>query len=129
MSIDAKKLVESLKELQEQGVKFPCPRCGHDRMDVNPIRNSLSRYAYVYICNECGTEEAMMDFTGMEPLPFEKWGMALGFNELEEESDEELFDVQKCRVCGCTDNNACEGGCYWVEDDLCSKCAEKLEGE
>lgn len=30
---------------------------------------------------------------------------------------------QKCRVCGCTWNNACEGGCYWVEDDLCSNCA------
>jgi hypothetical protein len=33
----------------------------------------------------------------------------------------------KCRICGCTDNNACigvEGPCYWVEDDLCSACAE-----
>jgi hypothetical protein len=37
---------------------------------------------------------------------------------------ERFFYEQKCRVCGCTDNNACEGGCYWVEDDLCSKCAE-----
>lgn len=36
---------------------------------------------------------------------------------------------QKCRVCGCTWNNACEGGCYWVEDDLCSKCAEIGGGE
>lgn len=27
-----------------------------------------------------------------------------------------------CRVCGCTQNNACEGGCYWVEPDLCSRC-------
>ena len=40
-----------------------------------------------------------------------------------------------CRVCGCTDYNACivEGGegediistCYWIEADLCSACAEK----
>lgn len=32
----------------------------------------------------------------------------------------------RCRVCGCTENNACEGdlgGCYWVEPDLCSGCA------
>lgn len=28
-----------------------------------------------------------------------------------------------CRVCGCTDDHACPGGCYWVEDDLCSACA------
>lgn len=34
---------------------------------------------------------------------------------------------RKCRICGCTWNNACEGGCYWVEDDLCSKCAEDKE--
>lgn len=27
-----------------------------------------------------------------------------------------------CRVCGCTDDQACEGGCSWVEEDLCSKC-------
>lgn len=32
-----------------------------------------------------------------------------------------------CRVCGCTENNACEGGCSWVEPDLCSACAEQTE--
>lgn len=39
---------------------------------------------------------------------------------------------RKCRVCGCTWDHGCLEGCYWVEDDLCSKCAEKLrdkEGE
>lgn len=35
----------------------------------------------------------------------------------------EVGDV--CRVCGCTDDNACEGGCYWVEENLCSACADK----
>jgi hypothetical protein len=39
---------------------------------------------------------------------------------------ESVFDVHKCRECGCTDLNACQGGCYWVEDDLCSQCAIKL---
>jgi PRTRC genetic system protein E len=34
---------------------------------------------------------------------------------------------QKCRVCGCTNDHACEGGCHWVEKDLCSKCAEKMK--
>lgn len=29
---------------------------------------------------------------------------------------------QRCRVCGCTDARACPGGCWWVEDDLCSSC-------
>ena len=36
-------------------------------------------------------------------------------------------DVQRCRVCGCTNMNACwdpkvNHPCYWVEDDLCSAC-------
>lgn len=30
-----------------------------------------------------------------------------------------------CRVCGCTNDRACQGGCYWVERDLCSACADK----
>lgn len=34
---------------------------------------------------------------------------------------------QICRVCGCTENNACEGGCSWVEPDLCSACARKSQ--
>ncbi len=29
-----------------------------------------------------------------------------------------------CRVCGCTDDNACLGGCWWIEPDLCSACAD-----
>lgn len=35
-----------------------------------------------------------------------------------------------CRVCGCTEDNACEGGCSWVEEDLCSACVDdKKENE
>lgn len=27
-----------------------------------------------------------------------------------------------CRRCGCTDDAACIGGCWWVAGDLCSSC-------
>ena len=30
--------------------------------------------------------------------------------------------VRACRVCGCTEDRACEGGCSWAEPDLCSAC-------
>nr|WP_092074966.1 hypothetical protein [Dendrosporobacter quercicolus]NSL49594.1 hypothetical protein [Dendrosporobacter quercicolus DSM 1736]SDN24132.1 hypothetical protein SAMN04488502_11550 [Dendrosporobacter quercicolus] len=30
--------------------------------------------------------------------------------------------VPRCQICGCTDNHACPGGCYWVRPDLCSAC-------
>jgi hypothetical protein len=41
--------------------------------------------------------------------------------------------VRTCRVCGCTDDNACLAldavldrvGCHWVEADLCSECSER----
>ena len=29
----------------------------------------------------------------------------------------------RCRRCGCSEFNACPGGCWWVERDLCSRCA------
>lgn len=28
----------------------------------------------------------------------------------------------KCRICGCTDEHACPGGCFWVSANLCSQC-------
>lgn len=33
--------------------------------------------------------------------------------------------VPCCRVCGCTDDRACAGGCRWAQDDLCTACVEK----
>lgn len=33
-----------------------------------------------------------------------------------------IYRQRYCRVCGCSDFFACEGGCYWVEADLCSQC-------
>lgn len=38
-------------------------------------------------------------------------------------------DLATCRVCGCTDAEACPGGCWWVPDpellgDLCSSCLQ-----
>lgn len=35
-----------------------------------------------------------------------------------------IFGFPVCRQCGCTDWTACEVGCFWVEDDLCSACME-----
>jgi hypothetical protein len=35
--------------------------------------------------------------------------------------------MRACRICGCTDDQACLGGCWWVEDPrgigpVCSSC-------
>lgn len=31
-----------------------------------------------------------------------------------------------CRVCLCSEYDPCDGGCSWVEDDLCSRCMAKV---
>lgn len=45
-----------------------------------------------------------------------------------------IFDPEpgaKCKVCGCTDDRACEGGCSWATLDrngkkgVCSNCVGK----
>lgn len=75
----AKALIESLKPLQIERRHFPCPRCGRDRMDCeNPARNATSRYADIYICDQCGTEEAMNSMFGIR-VPLNEWSLAVSF--------------------------------------------------
>jgi hypothetical protein len=37
-------------------------------------------------------------------------------------------DGVACRGCGCTDDRACPGGCFWVAGDLCSSCVADEPG-
>jgi len=42
------------------------------------------------------------------------------------------FVSRKCRVCGCTDTQACmteDGPCFWLEEDLCSTHIDEEDGE
>ena len=41
--------------------------------------------------------------------------------------DADEMDEPRCRVCGCTEERPCPGGCYWVADDLCSRCAAEID--
>lgn len=36
-----------------------------------------------------------------------------------------MIERGRCRVCGCTESDACRGGCAWWDDEetLCSRCA------
>lgn len=54
-----------------------------------------------------------------------------GLHQLKVDLERETFAEPSCRVCGCTDEQACPDGCWWVPDpmmlgDLCSGCAELL---
>lgn len=43
--------------------------------------------------------------------------------------DDQLPDEPTCIHCGCTEDNACEGGCVWICQDppICSSCMNKVE--
>lgn len=40
----------------------------------------------------------------------------------------ELGAPMECAVCGCTDEEACPGGCIWAAPGLCSRCAREGAG-
>lgn len=44
-------------------------------------------------------------------------------------ADFEGLEPGVCKFCGCTEDEACDGGCAWMDDTqtLCSACAEKVE--
>lgn len=68
--------IENLKTLQEADKLMPCPRCGKLQMKLPSTHNAWSRYADVYICDNCGMDEALRDAFGKEPLQFDKWAAA-----------------------------------------------------
>lgn len=64
-----------LRARQTAGEWMPCPRCGRDTMKPSLHTNALSRHADgIYVCDECGTAEAMLDFMN-NPLPTEQWAL------------------------------------------------------
>jgi hypothetical protein len=49
--------------------------------------------------------------------------LAVGFLLIRETIlDRRRDKTRACRVCGCTDDRACPGGCWWAAEDLCSAC-------
>lgn len=48
-----------------------CLRCGKELVP-DLFHNKLSRYLQIYICGECGNDEAIRCYKGT-PLPFEQW--------------------------------------------------------
>ncbi|MDP2729107.1 MAG: hypothetical protein Q8O55_01335 [Dehalococcoidales bacterium] len=74
-----------------------------------------------YCCRGCGIiEEAAPD--GGLPNQWVK-------KEFPEQAyflcEECQTDFRYCRVCGCSEEDPCDGGCGWAEEDLCSACTEK----
>lgn len=111
-----------------------------DLLELAIAGNKLGLLAQVYFLRRANFTETGCTFVGSS------WVSVLYAETLEElvaqieaqdqkmlERDRELEAKAKvggatpgvCRVCGCTDECACPGGCSWVESDLCSACADR----
>ena len=66
--------IEAFAKTQTDGIKY-CPRCGKMRVKGNLHTNALSRHFNVYICDGCGTDEAIRESMGT-PLPPQEWAIA-----------------------------------------------------
>lgn len=70
--IEAAEFIKITGETQKEIQNHYCPRCGQMKMRPVLAENALSRYADIYICPDCGMQEAMMDMTGC-CLPLNEW--------------------------------------------------------
>ena len=61
-----------LKAAQTADAPMRCPRCGADTMKLPMHTNALSRHQDLYICDSCGTAEALLDFVGQN-YPLYQW--------------------------------------------------------
>jgi len=55
------KIIENWSIAQKAGAWLPCPRCGKLTMKEDLYSNAFSRRADIYICDSCGTQEAIED--------------------------------------------------------------------
>ena len=76
MTDHAKQALFDLKAHQQSGSYRLCPRCGKDTMKQPLHTNALSRHMDIYICDACGMQEAILDYTHA-PLPIEAWAALL----------------------------------------------------
>jgi len=72
MKLELTRRLLDLKAHQASGEQMPCPRCGGMNMKTPLEHNALSRYTDLYICDDCGMTEALLDMM-RNPLPLDQW--------------------------------------------------------
>ena len=106
------KIIARMQADQEQGWPL-CPRCG-ERMPDKLTHGALSRHAKgVYICEACGTDEALRDWIG-NVKPLSDWVLVRVF-EVKEQAEHRAFaasvekylpvnEILNCYKMGMTEN-------------------------
>jgi predicted RNA-binding Zn-ribbon protein involved in translation (DUF1610 family) len=87
------KIIAQMLHDQAQGWPL-CPRCG-ERMPDKLTRGALSRHAKgVYICETCGTDEALRDWAG-NVKPLSEWVLAKSIRQIYGGKDEGFDELLK----------------------------------
>ena len=77
------KFVDAIVSAQKHGFNSICPRCGKKAVNcADPMYGSLSRRTDIFVCSECGLEEAEEDYYGFDKLPLYEWAL---FSDEEDE--------------------------------------------
>lgn len=74
---------------------------------------------------DCPKSYTNMDFRGCNREPNECGHISRRWDCWQRYFRQRVENEQVCCVCGCTEDNACSDGCWWVKDDLCSACNDK----
>ena len=72
MTGHSQRILDDLKARQRAGERMACPRCGMDVMKTPVHTNALSRAADIYICDACGSTEAMLAYM-QQPSSLSVW--------------------------------------------------------
>lgn len=75
--------IEEKQELDEEKAKQNgkkrgdvfdiCPRCGKNYLQFPLVLNATSRFADVYVCSQCGTEEALSFIRPSYSISLDNW--------------------------------------------------------
>ncbi len=104
-----------IRELIREGLEW---KRIHDKPDALGLK--LNQFAEeCFACEEIELSAALTLVAEIRTT-----GGANGLMELVRAMMADIKRDQRCRICGCTNHEACPGGCEWVEADLCSRCAE-----
>ncbi|MEO8502464.1 MAG: hypothetical protein ABI609_01065 [Acidobacteriota bacterium] len=114
-----------LRHQPSQSIRRPRRRSRPRRLPEDELRVLAEHLAYY-------ETDAREVFRG--PDWREAWRKALpAAFHLSERTSTILIAHGACFGCGCTDDQACDGGCYWLLPGWCSACGHRLrldtEGE
>lgn len=128
--MEQKECINKYRTLQDYSfLDMPCPRCGKQRMRTVLAENALSRHETIYVCPDCGTEEALEDYAGRRKPLAEWYAVKLFRSEnnpnirVEPDKREPYYMVPILTSVKVTDEDiddimcsALEGGiCYWCD--------------